>query len=428
MPRISLAARITILSRDQMRRRGHDVQLSPEEEVAAEESFEVYLKPVDLYNIIMTRTTENPLFLQRCLHYKLQAKNKRRIHLSVSISGAIDDEMDSQSLFPFYVFLARPLSTENAEHSAVYRFNNACELTAFSGAEISSSARAKFVLPEISKLSEEVKSGSLVMLLVSCADTTNPLGTDPSGDHIFSDSSNIGGYCLMGKIPMDLFHVEKNDVVVAETTSTVDMCSCYMKLSCLDDEKHVSFKFPHNSEAVSILKQVPVFISAEELGAKDISAYDLYSYSDIPQDSLPQILRLRAGKVIFNFKYYNDTMQKTEVTENYTCAFCLMKCASFKDLKYHLTASHDLFRFEFLVNEDYQVVNVSVKINVEKYGFGGVSPTEEAFSFCHRPMRRRKPKCRTPNANHSHRPMRRRKPTWTQFGYSFGGVSLADKY
>lgn len=57
------------------------------------------------------------------------------------------------------------------QRSAVYRFSHACKLTAFSGAETSSSSRAKFLLPEISKLSTEVKSGSLAMLLLSCGMT-----------------------------------------------------------------------------------------------------------------------------------------------------------------------------------------------------------------------------------------------------------------
>ena len=55
--------------------------------------------------------------------------------------------------------------------TAVYRFSRVCKLTVFGGAETSSSARAKFILPEINKLSAEVKSGSLAMLLVSCGMT-----------------------------------------------------------------------------------------------------------------------------------------------------------------------------------------------------------------------------------------------------------------
>lgn len=41
-------------------------------------------------------------------------------------------------------------------------------MTAFSAAETVSSAQARFIVPEISKLSAEIKSGSLAMLLVSC--------------------------------------------------------------------------------------------------------------------------------------------------------------------------------------------------------------------------------------------------------------------
>ncbi|PWA76072.1 polycomb protein, VEFS-Box [Artemisia annua] len=417
MPGIPLGARETMnsvfncsysRSPDQMCRRGSRVQLSQEEQNAAEESLSVYCKPVELYNILQRRAVKNPLFLQRCLHYKLQAKNKRRIQISVSISGAINDGMHSQGLLPLYILLAKPLSTVNMERSAVYRFNRACKLTAYNGAETVSSAQAKFILPDISKLSAEIKSGSLSMLLVSCVDSTDHQGIDLSKDHVFRSSSNFGGYCLLGKIPMDILHqsLERSPKLSlggrAETITSVSMRSCYMKFRGLDEEKCVSFQFPHNSEAVSILQQVPVIISAEELGAKDISPYDLYSYSDIPDNSRPRIIRLRTGNVIFNYKYYNDMLHRTEVTEDFSCPFCLLRCASYKGLRIHLTSSHDLFHFDFLVDEDYQVVNVSVKTDVwtSEIAAEGVDPRKQTFSFCHKPMRRRIPGSRTQNANH----------------------------
>ncbi|KAI3769852.1 hypothetical protein L6452_00966 [Arctium lappa] len=99
------------------------------------------------------------------------------VQVSISISGAIGG-LQTQSLFPLYILLARPVSTLNSEtqRSSVYRFKRACKLTAFSGAQSRSSARANFILPEINKLSTEVKSGSLAMLLTSCADITNRKG------------------------------------------------------------------------------------------------------------------------------------------------------------------------------------------------------------------------------------------------------------
>ncbi|KAI3783830.1 hypothetical protein L1987_42918 [Smallanthus sonchifolius] len=410
MPGISLVSRETIYSRgsNQMCRREPHIQLSQEEQNAAEESLSVYCMPVELYNILQRRAIKNPLFLQRCLHYKSQAKNKRRIQISVSISGAINDGMHTQSLFPLYILLARPLATTNMERSAIYHFSKARKLTAFKGAETVNSAQAIFFLPEINKLSAEIKSCSLAMLLVSCVDITNSQEIDLTKDHVFSSSSNIGGYCLLGQIPLDLLRFERSPNLSlgerAEMMSSVSMRSCYMKLSGLDDEKRVSFQFPHNSEAVSILQQVPVIVSAEELGAKDISSYDLHSFSDIPDNSLPRIMRLRTGNVIFNYKCYNDMLQRTEVTEDFSCPFCLVRCASYKGLRFHLTSSHDLFHFEFWVNEDYQVVSVSVKADVRNSEIAGdgIDPRKQAFSFCHKPLKRRKTSSQTQNANHVH--------------------------
>ncbi|PWA77661.1 polycomb group protein EMBRYONIC FLOWER 2 [Artemisia annua] len=71
--------------------------------------------------------------------------------------------------------------------------------------------------------------------------------------------------------------------------------------------------------------------------------------------------RQRSGNVTFHFKCCNNMYQTSEVMEDYSCAICLIKCASFKGLKCHLRACHDLFHYEFQLDEDYQVVNVSWK-------------------------------------------------------------------
>ncbi|GJN23292.1 hypothetical protein PR202_gb10928 [Eleusine coracana subsp. coracana] len=112
--------------------------------------------------------------------------------------------------------------------------------------------------------------------------------------------------------------------------------------------------------------QVQICISAQEAGARDMSEspYSSYTYDNVPPSSLPDILRLRAGNVLFNYKYYNDTMRKTEVTEDFSCPFCLVRCGSFKGLGFHLNSTHDLFSFEFMITEQYQVVNVSLKADV----------------------------------------------------------------
>lgn len=111
--------------------------------------------------------------------------------------------------------------------------------------------------------------------------------------------------------------------------------------------------------------------------------------------------RLRAGIVIFKYRDRNNVPQKIEVTEDFSCPFCLMQCASFKGLRLHLCSSHDLFNFEFWVYEEYQAVNVSVKVDMLR----SEVLTEEAdprlwtFFFCPKP-RRRQPKYSAQNRKH----------------------------
>ncbi|XP_076955652.1 polycomb group protein EMBRYONIC FLOWER 2-like isoform X2 [Bidens hawaiensis] len=404
MPGVFIAARETnySVSSDQMCRNEGRADLTQEEQAAAEESLSVYCKPVELYNILQRRAVRNPLFLQRCLHYKLQAKLKKRIQISVSTSGATTsaDGSQIQTLFPLYVLLARPVSTTSVETqtTAVYRFKRARKLTVFGGAET-----AKFLLSEMNKLSKEIKSGSLEILLVSCADSSNSQNIDLTEDHMFSNSLNCSGYCLFGKIPMDSLHSSWENAPPlslggrSEMKSFVHMKACSMKLSSVNEEKRMSFQLPYNSEAV----QVPVDIFTEEYGAKNILPYDVYSYNDPPR---PGVMRLRAGNVVFNYKYYNNTLHRTEVTEDFSCPFCLVKCASIKGLKYHLPSSHDLFHFEFFIGEEYQGVIVSVKTDLSTSETIPeiVDPKQQMFSYCHKSRRRRKPKSQTQNANNVH--------------------------
>ena len=106
-------------SADQMRQQQLRARLCPDEQLAAEECFALYCKPVELYNIIQRRAIRNvssilvlqlhltwipcvyhitimckwfeipmishwllqPAFLQRCLHYKIHASRKKRYTL-----------------------------------------------------------------------------------------------------------------------------------------------------------------------------------------------------------------------------------------------------------------------------------------------------------------------------------------------------------
>ncbi|KAI4369994.1 hypothetical protein MLD38_018382 [Melastoma candidum] len=111
--------------------------------------------------------------------------------------------------------------------------------------------------------------------------------------------------------------------------------------------------------------------------------------------------RFRDGIVIFNYRDHDNVQRKVEVTGDYSCPFCLMQCASFKGLRLHLNASHDFFNFEFWVVEEYQAVNVSVK--VEMLRPEAVRDLKDlkiqTYFFCSKP-RRRHP--RTPIQDKSH--------------------------
>lgn len=390
MPGIPLVARETI----QMCRQESRVHLSVEEEIAAEASLSVYCKPVELYNILQRRAIRNPTFLQRCLHYKMEKKHKRRIQMTISLTGT------APKMFPMYVLLGRRVSsTASSECSVVYRFSQARALSNFSGVE-----KAHFVLPEINKLEAEAKTGSLAIVLVSCVENKN------NGSNHLSMTSFLG-YCLWGMMPVESLYMSwgKSPSMSlgqrAEIMSTVDMKPCFVKIlqsSGSDEDKCISFQIPYKSGNVITANQVQLITAAEEVGAKEKSPYNSYTYSGINSSSLSDIMRLRTGNVIFNYRYYNNRLQRTEVTEDFSCAFCLVKCASFKGLRYHLCSSHDMFNFEFWVTEEYQAVNVSVNTDSWRSEVvpDEVDPKQQTFFFCSKRRRRGRTQKIVHSANH----------------------------
>ncbi|KAF8057695.1 hypothetical protein N665_1256s0004 [Sinapis alba] len=61
-----------------------------------------------------------------------------------------------------------------------------------------------------------------------------------------------------------------------------------------------------------------------------------------------------AGRIVFNFKDFDNTVQKTQVTEICSCPFCYILCGSFKGLQLHLNSFHELLEFEFMVCGSYE--------------------------------------------------------------------------
>lgn len=398
---------------DQMRRYDFHVHLSEEDEIAAEQSFSIYCKPVELYNILQRRAIDKPLFLQRCLRYKQQEKDKKKIQIAVYLPGTTNERLRNQFLFPVHVLLARPIGN-TAEHSAVYQFSKVRVLTSYPGVEgvTVNQSIIKFILPEMNKLSVEIDSGRICILLISCAESSSSNIQDDLTKSADQTSSPLyaGGPVLVGKISLEMLLMswEKSPNLVSgertEYLTTVDMKSCIVKPSSVDKKLCISFQNFSSSGIASTPLQLPVNISAEEVGAKEKSPRNSYSFSDHTGSVTSNAVRFRTGNVIFNYWYYNNILHKTEVTEDFSCPFCLVKCASFKGLRYHLPSSHDLFSFEFWVNEECQAVNIFFDTDkwTSEIDGDGQNPRRNTFIFCYKPLMRRGLKSLHQYAKHVH--------------------------
>ncbi|KAL2326652.1 hypothetical protein Fmac_025710 [Flemingia macrophylla] len=398
MPGIPVAARATSSHPDACE------HLSAEEELAAEESLSIYCKPVELYNILQRRAMRNPSFLQRCLHYRIKAKHKKRIQMTVSLTRTITE---SQNVFPMHICLARRVTDHGtSRHSAVYRIGRIFIFRNSPGIDLNTQVQANFTLPEVNKLAEEARSCSLDILFVSTATVENlNLSSGVNSNSMPADLSHLaffesGEYCLCGKVSLESLYMAWDCFPNfrlgqrAEIMSTVDLLPCILKSDFQNKDTRVSIQLPSNFENMSTSKQVQITISAEEFGAKEKSPYLSYAGSEVPSSSLSHMIGLREGNVMFNYRYYNNKLQRTEVTEDFTCPFCLVKCACFKGLRYHLTSSHDHFNFEFWVSDECHAVNVSVKNDITRSEIvaDDVDPREQTFFFCGKRLKRRTPK------------------------------------
>jgi len=375
------------------------VYLSAEEAAAAEESLSVYCKPVELYNILQRRASRHPLFLQRCL----------RIKMTITFSGFVNIEGQRQNIWPLYVLVSSQI--DSSEDSAIYRSSRTCLLKVLTQPGFNEQSAVSFILPEIAKLSEDVVTDNLTILFISCVDPRNVCN---GKDLQLCSLEKYSGQVLWGKLDMNsLCSSWERSLRLklghrADMISAVDLHSSFLEHASFDNgSHHLIFKAPNNVNNLTLAMRLRVDISAEELGPREKSSYNSYSFSDIPSSLLSRIIRLRAGNVIFNYKYYNNTLQKTEVTEDFSCPFCLALCASFMGLRRHLTSCHELFNFEFWVTEEYQAVNVSVKNEIWR-SEGNILDSDgnetrfKTFCFCSRsnPLKRRR--TAVPNRTYIH--------------------------
>ncbi|XP_047054835.1 polycomb group protein EMF2B-like isoform X2 [Lolium rigidum] len=347
-------------------------QLSPDEELTHEECLALYDKPVMLYNIIQQRAIKNPSSLQRCLCYKIEAKRKKRIQISVSISGSANTELPAHGIFPLHVLFARATTNDSLNgHSPVYQFSWASLLTSFSESGNSDHTKATFTIPDLKSFAT-LQVCNLNIILISCGQRGKNLNENFSRNHVeYSSPQKLGGQCSWGKIPMDLLSSSFDNCVTlslgqtVELTSGISMNPGFIEPMLLEND--TCFTFCSQKADATGSYELQVRIDAQEAGARDTQRcpYSSYSYDDVPLSSLPDIIRLRTGNVLFNYRHCKKVV-KREVTEDFSCSICLVKCGSFKGLAYHLTSSHWLFHCDFGVFEECQVVNLSLKVDARR--------------------------------------------------------------
>ncbi|XP_057426423.1 polycomb group protein EMBRYONIC FLOWER 2-like [Lotus japonicus] len=463
-------------STDQPNHEDACVHLSTEEKLAAEESLTVYCMPVAFYNNLRLRAIENPLFLQRCLLYKREAKHNKRIEMTVSLSQS--DEV-KKTFLPLYLGLARRDSNnEDAQYSSVHHVSKIFTFRDSSSNDGSAQIQANFTLPAINKLAEKARSGSIDILLFTNAAVGNPnsssgvnssvvpfdptssksavgnpnsssgvnssvvpsdpisseiavgnpnsssgvnssvVPSDPTSNESATGNPNSSSGVNSSVVPFDPTSSESSDEQHClggtlsleflyacwdslsnfslgervEIMPTVDLLPCVVKRDFLSAHWTISMQDHCSFGKESTSKKVQLTISAEDFGAKLKAPYFSYASSSVWWSSyMSRLIRLREGQVMFNYRYYHNKLQITEATENFVCPFCLVSCASYKGLRDHLPASHDLFNFEFLGPEDFQAVNVSLKSDSWRFGIvaEGINPKLQTFFYCGKTFKRR---------------------------------------
>ncbi|KAL4288174.1 hypothetical protein AHAS_Ahas19G0259800 [Arachis hypogaea] len=204
-------------------------------------------------------------------------------------------------------------------------------------------------------------------------------------------------YCLCGKVSLEKEFQSWDESsnlrlgLQAEAVSTVDLHPCILKYGARDKEQNISVQAPNNFEngfPKSTSTQLQIKMYAQQIGAKEKSSHDTNITA-----LASRMTRLKEGNLKFNFRYYYDKLQRTEVTEDFSCPLCLVRCASYKGIKYHMLASHDLFNYEFLAWEDCPTINISAKTDNWKSEIFAkiVDPKLRAINFCAKPFKRIRP-------------------------------------
>ncbi|CAM6094782.1 unnamed protein product [Calypogeia fissa] len=355
--------------------------ISAVDEKQAEESLSLYCKPVELYNIIQERSKQQPLFLQRCLSYKISAAFRRRIKMTISVTGYLATRPKEKETVPsngssmrsVFVMVTRPVKSPVSVEEVEYRLRPV-QILKVGGSHHSASTGISFILPELGQLVQDAKNGDVILFVMGDSDVgrgSQATTFDNSTGPVVWGKLAMSALCLNWlRTNKENAHQNTLDGNGVESTATICLRHGDLQLEDSFAGKNIRFSTMAATSAQKSLYlqvQLEVLILGVEVG-QTIRNGKPPTNGTVPKSALPYSLshawRPRIGRVVFHYLYYHGVLRKTEVTENFSCPFCLNHCASFKGLRGHLNASHDLFNFEYLVSGELQVVNVTCRPEV----------------------------------------------------------------
>ncbi|WVY98436.1 hypothetical protein V8G54_030587 [Vigna mungo] len=388
--------------------------LSEEQKLVASNSFNVYIEPVVIYNEIQSR----PRFLQRCLYHNRKAKHKKRILMTVLLSWKVEE---IQSLFPMCICLGRLLDP-NEEHTGEEKYH-VSRIFTFEGPtgidwDGINHVRVNFMLPQIEKLAVETNYDKYFLFILASA--KNPISLSKVNastltSEVASNESSGGEKCVYGKVSLKflykILNISPNSPLQyrTEIQFSTELRSCNLKywLQYYTRTKSniISIRDSNDdSEVEAMSKKLEISTGFEEFGAAMEAAsgriQERREESSL-SSSLPHFT-WSPGIVSFYYRYdilaslyYHNMLHRLEevliaVTENFTCAICLVQCINYKSLKFHLRSSHQIFRFEFSESEEFPSVSVSVKN--ENWWRELIDPKVDTFIYCIKKPKSRKPK------------------------------------
>ncbi|XP_024376716.1 polycomb group protein EMBRYONIC FLOWER 2 isoform X2 [Physcomitrium patens] len=358
--------------------------LPPIDDKAAAKSLSLYQKPYELYQSIRQRFEERPVFLQRCLNYKIQALRQRRLKATIQLKGPLylpclsqwynrrgqvepgSSTAATHQYLPMFVMVSSQPNSQQ-EMFSLSKVVKVAKVPLLDDGALSASVT--FLVPDLAKLCVQAKNGHLI-LFFAFVDPADLLNADTGN---MKDLEDCSGRVVWSKLSMASLCRQwlKNmnggpsliglNGVPVETVCSLDFAQSKLqhqdtalgRMVCMQPLWELSVR----SEMKLQVHAHAVEIRHAHINGCTSNGTSLKRISSSPS----QALRNPLGNVEFHFRWYFNRFEKKEVTEEFSCPFCSVRCYTFKGLRCHLKCSHALFNFEYLRTGDIPVVNVTVR-------------------------------------------------------------------